>query len=105
MSSDNIYYALLTIAAANQLAVNDIAPSHETLGTLNSIALALAAGLRAVVPALSTSLFATGVKLRVIGGQLFWAVIIVLAIGFSVLLKFLPQEAEGKVQVEDDEEA
>ncbi|KAF2121221.1 major facilitator superfamily domain-containing protein [Lophiotrema nucula] len=90
---------------ANQLAVNDIAPSHETLGTLNSIALALSAGLRAVVPALSTSLFATGVKLRIIGGHLFWATAIALAIGLSVLLKFLPQEAEGKVQAEEDGEA
>jgi hypothetical protein len=60
----------MTFIAAVQLAVNDIAPSHETLGTLNSIVLALQSGLRAIAPAVATSIYATGVKYRILDGHL-----------------------------------
>ncbi|KAF2727906.1 MFS general substrate transporter [Polyplosphaeria fusca] len=89
---------------AIQLAVNDIAPSHETFGTLNAIVLAASSGLRAVVPALSTSLFAVGVKIRVLSGQLFWVVIILLACGLLPLLRILPEKAEGRPKRVEDEE-
>ena len=81
-----------------QLALNDIAPSHETLGTLNAIALAAQSGLRAVGPAIATSIYAIGVKYRILGGQLFWLCIIVLAIGLLGLLRLLPEKAAGKVR-------
>ncbi|KAF2262927.1 MFS general substrate transporter [Lojkania enalia] len=87
---------------ANQLAVNDIAPSHETFGTLNAIVLALAAGLRAFVPALSTSIYATGVKYHILWGHFFWVIAILLAISLIPLLKLLPEKAEGKAQHEEN---
>ncbi|KAF2183942.1 MFS general substrate transporter [Zopfia rhizophila CBS 207.26] len=83
---------------ANQLAVNDIAPSQETLGTLNAMVLALSSGLRAFVPALSTSLWATGVRLQIFEGELFWVVVIGFALALSVMLKYIPEKAEGKPQ-------
>jgi hypothetical protein len=81
--------------------VNDIAPSHETLGELNAIVLALSSGLRAVVPALSTSVYAIGVKYRIFGGQLFWVIIVVTASGLLPLLRILPEKAEGRPQREE----
>ncbi|KAK6610953.1 major facilitator superfamily transporter [Botrytis cinerea] len=51
-----------------QLALNDIAPSSETLGTLNSIALAVTSGTRAFVPALFTIIFAYGVTHQILWG-------------------------------------
>jgi hypothetical protein len=84
--------------------VNDIAPSHETLGELNAIILALASGLRAVVPALSTSVYAVGVKYRVFGGHLFWVILIVTASGLLPLLRILPEKAKGRPQSEQQSE-
>ncbi|KAL6702727.1 hypothetical protein ACN47E_001009 [Coniothyrium glycines] len=80
---------------AVQLALNDIAPSHETLGTLNAVALAGSSGLRAVAPAAATALYAIGVKYHILGGQLFWVCNVVLACGLFGLLRLLPDKAKG----------
>jgi hypothetical protein len=84
--------------AAVQLALNDISPSHETLGTLNAIALAAQSGIRSVAPAVATSIYAIGVKYHIFGGQLFWICQIVLACGLFGLLRVLPQKARGEVK-------
>jgi hypothetical protein len=81
-----------------QLAVNDIAPSYETLGTLNAIVLALQSGIRAVAPALATSIYAIGVKYQILGGQLFWLINVILALGLLVLLRLLPAKVAGRPQ-------
>jgi hypothetical protein len=80
--------------------VNDIAPSHETLGTLNAIVLAIQSGLRAVAPALATSIYAIGVKYHIMGGHLFWLIEIILALGLLVLLRLLPQKVAGRPKPE-----
>ncbi|KAF2744515.1 MFS general substrate transporter [Sporormia fimetaria CBS 119925] len=84
----------------NQLALNDIAPTHETLGTLNAIALAGSSGVRAISPALATSIYATGVKYHIAGGQLFWIVAITIALGQNLVIRLLPGKAEGKLSPE-----
>ncbi|KAH9882846.1 hypothetical protein J1614_000212 [Plenodomus biglobosus] len=81
-----------------QLALNDIAPSHETLGTLNAIALAAQSGLRAVAPAIATSIYAIGVKYNILGGQLFWLCNVILATGLLALLRVMPEKAKGTVK-------
>jgi hypothetical protein len=81
---------------AVQLAINDIAPSHETFGTLNAITLALSSGTRAVAPAGATSVYAIGVKYHILGGQLFWVLNVILALGLVALCKLLPEKAEGR---------
>lgn len=81
---------------AIQLALNDIAPSHETFGTLNAITLAMSSGSRAVAPALATSVYAIGVKYNILDGQLFWVLNIILALGLVGLCKLLPEKAEGR---------
>ncbi|KAF1967397.1 MFS general substrate transporter [Bimuria novae-zelandiae CBS 107.79] len=79
-----------------QLAINDISPSHESFGTLNALSLALQSGLRAVAPAASTALYAIGVKYRIFYGQLFWVVVVVVAIGFIFIVRMLPEKAQGR---------
>jgi hypothetical protein len=98
-SSSSIYRFLANMGlAAVQLALNDISPSHETLGTLNAIALAAQSGIRSVAPAVATSIYAIGVKYHILGGQLFWICQIVLACGLFGLLRVLPQKARGEVK-------
>jgi hypothetical protein len=84
--------------------LNDISPSHESLGTVNAIALTLFAGIRAVVPGSFTSLFAVGVKNQFLSGYLIWLILIVGALLLSVILQFTPAKAEGKpIRAERDD--
>jgi hypothetical protein len=89
--------------AAIQLAINDIAPSHETFGTLNAIVLACASGVRAVFPALSTSVYAIGVKYQIFGGQLFWVLLALIALVLRPIVGYLPEKAQGRPQTEDNQ--
>lgn len=89
-----------------QLALNDISPSHESFGTLNALSLALQSGLRAVAPAASTTLYAIGVKYKILWGQLFWLVIFFVAVGFNFVTRLLPEKARGvpKTKASQNEE-
>lgn len=81
---------------AIQLAINDIAPNHETFGLLNAITLAFSCGTRAVAPVMATSVYAIGVKYHILGGHLFWLTNVMLAFGLVGLLRLLPEKAEGR---------
>jgi len=85
---------------AVQLALNDIAPSPQTLGTLNALALTLVSGLRAVAPALFASIFATGARTQILDGYLVWYVLVLLALALTVTVRWLPEKAEGKLKEE-----
>jgi len=78
-----------------QLALNDISPSPTTLGTLNALALTLISGIRAVAPGLFSSIFATGVRTQLMDGHLIWAVLILLALGLIVAVRWLPRGKAG----------
>ncbi|PNS18455.1 hypothetical protein CAC42_6272 [Sphaceloma murrayae] len=78
-----------------QLALNDISPSHQTLGTLNALALTLVSGIRAVAPASFASLYAFGVGHQILGGYLIFAIIIFLSILASLWVRWLPDKAYG----------
>lgn len=58
--------------------------------------LALQSGIRAIIPAASTSLYAIGVKYHILLGQLFWVTLFVVAIGFNFVTRLLPERAQGK---------
>lgn len=90
------------VAAAVQLAMNDICPSQHSLGTLTAVSLVVTSALRAIAPALFTTLFAVGVGERILGGYLVWLVMVCIAVGFAVCVPLLPNKAGGKVK-EDDE--
>jgi hypothetical protein len=74
-----------------------MSPSPQTLGTLNGIALTLNSLTRAITPAAASSIYAYGVSHQILWGQLGWLVLILLAIGYRVLITFLPAKAEGKI--------
>lgn len=69
-----------------QLAINSVSPSPQALAKLNGVFLSCALGLRAVVPALSTSLFALGIERKLMGGQLVWVVLGALSVFFCALV-------------------
>lgn len=88
-----------------QLALNDVAPNHHVLGTLNAIALTMASAIRSVVPGLSTALYAVGVRHQIFAGHLAWIVLIPLTIIFAVGTKWLPEGRKPGQAVEHDEES
>lgn len=88
-----------------QLAINDIAPSQSTLGTLNGLALSVVAALRTIGPALYTSIFAIGVKGQILWGYLAWFALIVTAAVLVFTIRALPEKAEGKITEPDDADA
>ncbi|KAL3420317.1 major facilitator superfamily transporter [Phlyctema vagabunda] len=93
--------------AAAQLAVNDISPSSSSLGTVNAIALTLVSGERAIAPALFASLFAASVRSRILYGHLIWVLMVLIALGLAVALRWLPKRAEGrakKVGIDENDE-
>ncbi|KAK8017799.1 tetracycline-efflux transporter [Apiospora rasikravindrae] len=79
---------------AVQLALNDVSPSPAMLGTLNALALTGLSGLRAFTPALFTSLFALGANTQLLGGYLVWVILFLLAAGFTVASRYLPEASE-----------
>ncbi|RYP07645.1 hypothetical protein DL764_002382 [Monosporascus ibericus] len=87
---------------AAQLALNDVSPSPESLSTLNALALTGTSALRSFSPALFTSLFAIGVRSQFLWGYLIWAILTVLALGFTVSTRYLPAASEKKTEEEDD---
>jgi hypothetical protein len=88
-----------------QLALNDIAPSPTTLGTLNAIALAVTSGVRAVAPAVFTSIFAIGVDKQILWGYLIWVILSALSAMFAFVLHWLPAKAEGNLQARPEQES
>ncbi|KAJ7191719.1 tetracycline:hydrogen antiporter-like protein [Mycena pura] len=90
--------AVSLVFTAMQLALNDVAPAPNTLGTLNAIFLTLNSGIRAVAPGVFSSIFAVGARTQVLGGQLVWVIIVGVTIGFWVGVRYLPAKAEGRIQ-------
>jgi hypothetical protein len=72
-----------------------MAPSPDTLGTLNGIALTSNSFTRAITPALASSIYAYGVSHHVLWGQLGWLALICAALAYGLLIRFLPEKAEG----------
>lgn len=76
---------------AVQLALNDVAPNPRILGTLNALALTEVSGIRAVSPALFTSLFAVGVRTQWVWGYFIWVVLAVIALIYTVASRYIPE--------------
>lgn len=92
-----------------QLCLNDISPSPSSLGTLNGIGLSGMALSRSLAPAITTSIFAYGVSKQISWGQLAWLVLFFVAVGYNVMVRFLPRKAWGIlsetiIAARDDEE-
>lgn len=85
--------------ACVQLCLNDISPSPRVFGTLNAVALTINSGVRTVTPMAITSLYATGVKYHVLHGHLAWVVMVALTGSYVFFLRYLPEKAEGRVEI------
>lgn len=90
--------------AAVQLALNDISPSPQTLGTLNAIALTLNSAIRMVGPATFASIFAAGARTQILDGHLVWIALMALAAVGTASIRWLPKKAEGKLKRDEEEE-
>ncbi|KAL2123092.1 hypothetical protein VTJ04DRAFT_3547 [Mycothermus thermophilus] len=93
---------------AIQLAINDVAPSPDTLGTINSLSLSISSGVRAFSPALFSSLFALGMRSGLLGGYAIWVLMIALGFGYTALSRVLPDYDEmrkrrGAGETDEDE--
>ncbi|KAE9985138.1 hypothetical protein EG327_004806 [Venturia inaequalis] len=87
------------------LALNDVTPGHQNLGGLNSIALTFSSAIRAITPALFSSLYAYGVTHQILGGEFGIVIIAVTAGGFWVACQFLPSQVENKPGDKNKDEA
>ncbi|KAK4150275.1 major facilitator superfamily domain-containing protein [Chaetomidium leptoderma] len=85
---------------AIQLALNDVSPTPATLGTLNSLALAIVSGVRSFSPALFTSLFAIGARTQLLEGYAIWVLMVAIALAFTAVSYHLPDYDEMKRQRE-----
>lgn len=84
---------------AVQLAINDVAPTPQVLGTLNALSLTMVSGIRAFSPVLFSSLFALGArwaKSQWLGGYAIWVLLVALAGGYTVVSRYLPDYDEMK---------
>ncbi|GJD04505.1 major facilitator superfamily transporter [Colletotrichum higginsianum] len=89
---------------AVQLALNDVSPSPQVLGTINALALTGTSVIRSFSPALFASLFAVGAGTQVLGGYAIWVLMIALAIGLIFVVRQLPDE-EDLEQLREQEQA
>lgn len=114
--SEVLFYMLGIVAAvvgpgvsmcftAAQLAVNDVAPDHHILGTLNAIALTVTSATRSVVPGIATAIFAVGIKSQILWGHLVWFILIPLAVAYAVTVKWLPEGKQPHRPTENGQDA
>ncbi|KAK4128967.1 MFS general substrate transporter [Parathielavia appendiculata] len=88
---------------AIQLALNDVSPSPALLGMLNALALANVSGVRSFSPALFAGLFAVGARTQWLWGYAIWVLMVLLALGFTVLSRYMPDYDEMRRERERDE--
>ena len=87
-----------------QLALNDVSPRPEMLGTLNALALTASAGIRAFAPGVFASLFAIGDRTQVLWGYLVWFILVLLALALVVNTRYLPAASEKDYPAEAEPE-
>ena len=81
---------------ASLLCVNLISPSSESLGTLNSLALALQSGIRAFTPFAFSSIYAVSVQKQILHGQFVWLLLGILAALFGFGTLWLPKKTDDR---------
>lgn len=85
-----------------QLALNDVSPNSQVLGTLNALALTCSSGIRSIVPGATTAIYAIGVRNQILWGHLAWVLLVPLAAAYGVCSEWLP---EGRpIRKDDDDE-
>ena len=78
-------------AVSSQVALQNLSPDPRALGTLNGLAEACYSLVKTVVPAVSTTLFAIGVRGQILGGHLVWVILLGLCPLLLLSLPLLPR--------------
>lgn len=86
---------------AGTLAINEVSPSPQVLGTLNALVLTGVSIVRSFCPALFSTLFAVGANTQWLWGYAIWVLLVVLALGFTVAARYLPDYEELKLKREE----
>ncbi|OAA58741.1 Major facilitator superfamily transporter [Cordyceps fumosorosea ARSEF 2679] len=73
-----------------QLAINDASPSRQVMATMNGLSMTSASIARSFVPAVSTVIFAVGVRGQILWGYLAWAILVPLAIALRIFVDYIP---------------
>ncbi|KYK56511.1 hypothetical protein DCS_03511 [Drechmeria coniospora] len=76
---------------AVQLALNEVSPDQHHMGTLNAIALTCTSGIRSVAPAVTTAMYAVGVRGQILGGHLVWALLVPISAALLPMLRWFPR--------------
>lgn len=88
-----------------QLALNDVSPSSNVLGTLNALALTLSSAIRSIVPGAATAIYAIGVRGQIFGGHLAWVILFPLAVAFGIGCRYLPEGSQTAKDNNDEEDS
>ena len=72
---------------------------------MNGIALSIASGVRAFIPALFLSIFAFGVGKQILQGQLIWLVMIMVTLVYGAALFWFPEKALGRRKANQSDES
>jgi MFS family permease len=72
---------------AAQLAINEVSPSPEILGKLNSMAEICSSLIRTFIPGISTAIFAVGVRGHILSGHLAWLILVLLGLGLAFTMR------------------
>lgn len=87
---------ILSLTVGLAIAVVEVSPSPEALGSTVSLFLVNSTLMRAFAPALGTSILAYGIERQVADGQLVWIVLWVCAAVLSAYTRTLPDLKETK---------
>jgi hypothetical protein len=90
--------SLTGLKAGAQLLLNAVSPSYHALGTLNGIALSLMSAIRAASPVIFSTIFAIGVRERILSGNLIWIPLISVGVilRFMLLERWIPENVRKR---------
>ncbi|KAL8857850.1 MAG: hypothetical protein Q9178_005606 [Gyalolechia marmorata] len=82
---------VLMATASGQLALQNMSPDPQVLGTLNAVAESCSSIAKTVTPATSTAVFAIRFRKQVLRGQLAWFILILISPALFVTTQWLPR--------------
>ncbi|PFH63207.1 hypothetical protein XA68_16646 [Ophiocordyceps unilateralis] len=86
-----------------QLIIQDVSPDARYVGVMNALALTLASAIRSFAPAVSTAIFAFGVRNHILFGHLAWALLIPLSAAL-IAMSALVSDETARPESNSDEE-
>lgn len=82
---------VLMASASGQLALQNVSPDPQVLGTLNAVAESCSSIVKTVTPAASAAVFAIGVREQVLRGHLAWFILMLISPALFATTQWLPR--------------